>query len=330
MKAIGLVLVALMVTGSPALAAKKNRASGKNKAADAAVATAEVAKLKGDYAWGMRPEQVMETIIAKVRESYATPLKEAGQDPSRYDRLQKQLRGEIDQIKKRGLVQFTGKETGYDVSVIDQEFARNVSEAMLMAKEEKGSRYFFFVRGTLYKMFIAFHKDVLQGKSFTDFGDLMQNRFGPATPVHVDQTSKGKVTRQLDHYLWTSDTGDGLRLVDRSGFYDVYCLVLYSTSIEAEQLHARQAIRKKRGKDALVEAVTAVATDGDMNDNIIDQITGREVVRPGDEAPPEKIVVPMPSVHAPTPDEINRSDESKPKQPAKPASGRPASKGLDL
>jgi len=45
---------------------------------------------------------------------------------------------------------------------------------MLYMKEPKSTRYFFFDHDSLYKMFIAFDKEMLLGKNFKDFGAAMQ------------------------------------------------------------------------------------------------------------------------------------------------------------
>ena len=88
------------------------------------------------------------------------------------------------------LVKFDDQKTGYDVSIVDQEFLRNAGESMLVAKEETATRYFFFRNDGLYKMFLAFDKDILQGKSFRDFGKLMQKRFGKAREVTVQENTR--------------------------------------------------------------------------------------------------------------------------------------------
>lgn len=327
MSRLSLVVLALalpLAAGS-ASAAPKKKAAGKAAVAAPIASAGETEKLKGDFKWGMSPDQVLEKMIQKVEAGYEERLKKTATDPARQDRVRKEMFADSEKVKKHSLVKFEGQKSGFDVSIIDQEFSHNTGESMLVAKEENGSRYFFFVHDRLYKMFVAFDKDVLQGKAFKDFGQLMQARFGKAKEVYVDERSKAGVTRKLDHYVWNTKGGDVLRLVDRSAFYDVYCLVIYDGHVASQQAELGKAHKKTVRSDALVDAVIAKPINNrDENDNVIDRITGREVRRPGDDAP-QNITVPMPSapVRAPTPAEVNRapssasSDEAPPEGKAK-------------
>jgi hypothetical protein len=328
--ALSVVAVVLVVpfAGSASAAAKKKPAAAKAVSAPAA-STSELDKLKGDFKWGMSPDEVLAKMVQKIEARYDERLKKTAQDPSKYDKIQKEMRAEVEKAKQHSLVKFDGQKTGYDVSIIDQEFGHNVNESMLVAKEDQSSRYFFFVGDRLYKMFIAFDKDMLQDKSFKEFGGLMQARFGKAREIFVDEKTKGGVSHKLDHFLWSSKSGDVLRLVDRSAFYDVYCMVIYDGNVARQQADAYKAHGKPERSDALVDAITTKPLNNrDENDNVIDRITGREVNRPGDKAP-QDIVVPMPAkTNAPTPAEVNRRDVTPPaEEEAKPS--KKAGKGKD-
>jgi hypothetical protein len=123
--------------------------------------------------------------------------------------------------------------------------------------------------------------------------------------------------------------------VDRSAFYDVYCLVLAEGSTAERQAEARRAHAKGEKHDAIVEAVTGgKGNERDSNDNVIDRITGKEVYKPGDQ-PVQDVKVPspqQPAAHAPSPAEVNRKepaqegDKPKGKDEKKPA-GKP---GIEL
>ena len=309
------------------------------KAAPSASA-AELDKLKGDYKWGMSPDDVIAKVQDRLRASYEEKLKKTAHDPTRHDRIRKEMHSEAEKVKSK-VIKFDGEKSGYDVSIIDQEFVHNAEESMLAAKEDTATRYFFFKNNGLYKMFIAFDKEILQGKSFRDFGKLMQARFGKAREVNVEERTKAGVRVKLDHFVWSSKGGDMLRLVDRSEFYDVYCLVIYDGKIEREQDAIRQARRTGPKEDNLVEAVTAKSSnDRDPHDNVVDQITGKKVPKPG-ETQAEAIVVPRqtaPSAVTP-PKQPDRplpeatGDQGKPKPASKQGSdkgGKGTLEGLNL
>jgi hypothetical protein len=317
-----------LATGSAAGAPAKKKA-GPSRAAPMA-SNDEVAKLKGDFKWGMGPDEVMTKTVERVEATYDDRLKKTANDPTKQDRVRKEMMVEVDHLKKNSLVKFDGQKTGYDVSIIDQEFTHGARQSMLVGKDANASRYFFFVDDRLYKMYIAFDKDMLAGKDFRQFGQLMQARFGKAREVFVDERSKAGVTHKLDHFEWNTKGGDILRLVDRSAFYDVYCLVIADARVAEEQDEVRRAHARAEKADSLVEAVTTSKPSGrDSNDNVVDRITGTEIHKPGDEPPPPDIRVP--SVKAPTPAEVNQpgSDSPKPANEKK-KKGKPDKPAIQL
>jgi hypothetical protein len=326
------VAMALAVAGSASAAAKKKAPA---KVAAPIASQGEIEKLKGEFKWGMSPDEVLAKMVQKLESTFDERLKKTATDPARQDRVRKEMRAETEKVKQHSLVKFDGQKTGYDVSIIDQELAHNIGESMLVAKEENATRYFFFSDDHLFKMFVAFDKDMLQGKSFKEFGGLMQGRFGKAREVFVDERTKAGVNHKLDHYIWNTKSGDVLRLVDRSAFYDVYCLVIYDGSVEQRVADAAKAHKVEKASDALVEAVTSKPLNNrDENDNVIDRITGREVHRPGDDAP-ANIRVPSPSTHGgPSAKEVNRREpEEEQQKPAKAKGGSGKEKppsGLEL
>jgi hypothetical protein len=244
----------------------------------------------------MNQAQVMEKIFAKIEASYKARKDEAIKDPMRTDMLRNEILADQERIKK-SIVRFDGTKSGWDVSIIDKEFLQNNGESMLVNKEAKQTRYFFFMNDALYKMFVAFDKEVLEGKNFEEFGKLIQAKYGKALPVYVDkQIAPGMKERVLDSYLWRSTQGDGLRLVDRSAFYDVYCLVIYDSAVAEKQEAARKAKIAAEPKGSFVDSVVSQQpSERDENDNVIDRITGKEVLKPGDRRGGQNIVVPSPA-----------------------------------
>jgi len=316
------LLGVLVATGTHALAAKP-KAPAKAGAAPAA-SSKELEKLRGEFTWGMNPDEVLVKMVQKIEASFQEKIDKTANDPTKQDRVRKEMHAEIEVARKHSLVKFDGKTTGYDASIIDQEFTHRAGESMLVAKEESASRYFFFVNDRLYKMFIAFDKEILQGKGFQEFGKLMQARFGKAREVHVEAKTKSGAFKKLDHYLWGAKSGDALRLVDRSGFYGVFCLVMYDGKVEDQQLVARKANAKGEKTDALVEAVTAGGAEGrDPNDDVVNSVTG------GPRKPAAATAPAGTPVRAPTPEESNRPDTDEDSGKDKKPKGK-AGKGLEL
>ncbi len=311
MRTLGAVFLALglaagaTVTAGTAWAAKPAKSGGAAPAASAE----EVNKLKavrlgdpkaGIFKWGDSPDQVIAQVRTAIEKKYQPRISEASADPGMQQRIRVEMNKEMDAIAK-SLTKFEGQKSGWDVSIIGPEFQQNTGEAVVVAKEDIWTRYFFFFENGLYKMFLAFNKDAIEGKAFADFGKEMQGKYGKSREVFRDEKMKNGVRRLLDHYEWSAGP-DRLKLVDRSEFYGVYCLVLNDAKVNDRVIAKRKIVNPQRSnRDALVEAATQKeVNDRDANDNIIDRITGKDVKKPGEERHGD-IVVPSPSSTTATP-----------------------------
>ncbi|HVU52006.1 MAG TPA: hypothetical protein VHL80_15015 [Polyangia bacterium] len=305
----------VVLNGSAALAKGKRKV--RDDAAPAASAS-EVNKLKavrlgdpkaGTFKWGMHPDEVEKLVDVQIEKKYQARVDQAKQDPGKQTRIREEMMREIANVKK-SFTKFDGNKSGWDVSIIGPEFEQNTGEAVVVTKEDIWTRYFFFFEDGLYKMFLAFNKDALEGKSFQDFGKSMEAKYGRAKEVYRDDKHKGTIVHTLDHYEWSAN-GDRLKLIDRSEFYGVYCLVLYDNDAQRRVAERRKVVNPETSHgDSLVEAVTAKDDNGrDANDNIVDRLTGREVKKPGEEERHADIVVPSPT-KAPTPAEVNGRSSS--------------------
>ena len=305
MMKLGLSLVAALLVSAaaqPSMAAKarKDAPKAEKPRGPAPVAKAEaISEIRGDYKWGMKAQDVINLINSRIEASYKDKLAASAADPARNDKLRKQMREELSKTGKN-LVQFDGQTGPWDVSIIDQEIVQGQGMSMLFIKEPKSTRYFFFVNDSLFKMFIAFDKEMLAGKSFKEFGEAMQAKFGKAQEVWVSQSYLGVKERKLDHLVWRSSTGDSLKLVDRSEFYDVYCLVLADASVDNRLMAIRKEAEANQPRGNILDGVLSGKTsERDENDNVIDRITGKEIYKPGERrAAEQNIKVPSPTESA--------------------------------
>ncbi|HZL18612.1 MAG TPA: hypothetical protein VFG23_12795 [Polyangia bacterium] len=300
---------AALLAGSPGYAKGKAKAKAKKAAAASgdeghapSASAAEVNKLKavhlgdpkaGTFKWGMKPEEVMAEVRVAIENKYQPRIEQASQDPGKQQRVRDEMAREINAVKK-SYTKFEGQKSGWDVSIVGPEFQQGTAESVLVTKEDQWTRYYFFFEDGLYKMFLAFNKDALQGKSFQDFGKSLESKYGKGKQVYRDEKTKGGVDHILDHYLWSAGGSDRLKLVDRSEFYGVYCLVLFDGSVQ-ERVNERRKVVNPGGveTDPLVEAIAnrGGKESADENDDIIDRVTGKETKKPGTESH-DDIVVP--------------------------------------
>jgi hypothetical protein len=290
------------VAGVSRYAGAAKKGGGGGGAAPSASA-AEVNKLKavrlgdpkaGTFKWGMKPEEVMAQARTSVEAKYEARVDKARQDPGLQQRIRDEMQRELTAVKK-SYTKFEGQKSGWDVSIIGPEFQQNTAEAVLVTKEDVWTRYFFFFEDGLYKMFLAFNKDAIGGKTFQEFGKSMEAKYGHAKEVYRDDKTRGGVVHKLDHYEWSAGGGDRLRLIDRSEFYGVYCLVLYDGSVQDRVVDRRKAVNPGEVKrDELVDSVTgnhAKEKGADIDDDIIDRVVGHETKKPGADAGKGKDIV---------------------------------------
>ena len=248
---VGLSVCTLAVT--TAAATPDAWAGGKKKREPATVGAKisdkALGELMGPYKFGMTKQDVLKVLSRQINERYKEKIAGTA-DVYAQDKLRRDRQNEFDRIKK-SYVEFTGTKGGWDVSIIDDQFAHNTGESMMVYWEnapETGRdqrRFFFFHDGQLYKMFIALNSAQLKDeqKTFAYFQSLMEQRYG-AGRVHAD---KGMIE-------WKSNTYRVLA-VDKIGFYGSFCLVISDPREEQELADARAAHKKPKSENKVIQSV---------------------------------------------------------------------------
>lgn len=249
--ALGLGL--LVGAGGAADAAKKKtkkKAAVVKKEEKVAPPNAEqkkaLAQLMGSFKWGMSKDEIVAQLTKNIDERYAEQIK-ATSDVYVQDKLRKEKGKEVTRIRQ-SFTEFTGKKTGWDVSLIDEEFAHNTGESMLVYWENQGGknqrRFFFLHDGELWKMFIAFDTKQLADdqRNFGFFRGLMETSYGKGATVN------GRVSWKTSEFE--------VQAVDKMAFYGAFGLLIQNPA----KLKAIAAVREanapeKKGKDQLIEVI---------------------------------------------------------------------------
>jgi hypothetical protein len=266
----------ISVLASPALA-KKKAAPTAPAAKASAQTTRAIEELMGKYKWGMSRKEVATAIEENVRAEYEERMKQAA-DAWDQQKLRDEMMARIKEFQG-SYFEFTGKKTGWDVSIIDAEFAHNNDESMQVAWERDQRRFFFFFHGQLYKMFVALNAEKFKGKTFDEFTRMMQDRYGPAETRYTPKRTGEAV---VDRLVWPQAGRTELQAVDRSAFYGNFCLNLLDKG-EADKVAQGREVNspKAAGGDPEVEA--ALRESGvtkDTNEDIVDRITRRQAQGP--------------------------------------------------
>jgi hypothetical protein len=163
--------------------AKKPVAAAKKKKEAPKADTKAVTELMGAFKWGMTPDEVFAVLGKQIDDKYAERIKGTS-DVFEQNKLRKGAVADKKKLKE-SFVEFNGKgESPWNVSIIDREFDQKNDEAMFWTWEnDKASgmdqrRFYFFVDGKLWKMFIQFNADLFDGKTFADFQAVMEKRYG--------------------------------------------------------------------------------------------------------------------------------------------------------
>lgn len=238
-----------------------------------------VLELMGSFKWGMSTEEVYEVLFKQIDERYAEKIKQTT-DIYTQNQLRKKAEAEKKKIKS-SFIRFNGQETSWDVSIVDREFWHKNDESMFVVWEVDPAsgrdqrRFYFFVDDKLWKMFIAFNSEMFAGKTFEDFKQAMETRYGKGA-IHTRQNSDG--TEEVDYLFWRS--GDVfLRAIDQTKFYSSFCLSLSDDNLE-RTLQARRNERnpKPTGDSNIIDSVTDKNPGGqqkppDTNSDVVDRIT---------------------------------------------------------
>jgi hypothetical protein len=277
------ILVALLMTGlstaSTASAEGPKKKGGGKKHAEAVPNSAKIAEALGQLKWGISRDELVKDATDKVKEKYR-PLLGKTKDAVQEDRLRQKAREELDAIKK-GVTEFDGRTTGWDVSFLKGEFTHNNQESMVVVRDANSQNFYFFIGDKLWKWYKAFDASVFPTGNFGTFANAVQKRFGPAKDAQ-GELRPGDGAR---HWLEWQDKQTRLKAVDQSDFYGFYCLVFEEKSTVDNLARLRQHEAPSGDKKhSLVEAVTSQRTDvPDDSPNVVDRLTGR--MRQNEQAP---------------------------------------------
>ena len=294
-----ILLVSLVVSIALPAAAAGTKAKKKPEATKPAAVPAAnekaVSELLGPWKWGMSTDDVLGALQKQLTERHAPELAKMT-DVYAQTQVRKQIKSDVEAVKK-SYIKFEGQKTGWDVSIIEGEFLQKNGEAMMLYRENDAAsgrdqqRFFFFKDDKLWKQFIAFNMEPYKGKTFTDFREAMEARYGKGAPI---------VRRGLDHQdhtvavAWRSG-GTYLRAVDLMQFYANFCIAFSDASVEKQMDIARaERAPKTPGVRAVVTDAKGADRMNDPNADVIDRIIGgrptqSEPATPGTEPEPAPV-----------------------------------------
>jgi hypothetical protein len=249
-----------VLSGTALAAKKKSKAKAKAKAAPTAQFKGDakaLGELMGPFKFGMSSKDILGILSKQIGEKYKDKI--AGTtDVYAQDKLRRDRQAELDRIKK-SYTDFKGTKTGWDVSIIDDQFAHNTDESMMVYWENDAEshkdqrRFFFFHDGRLYKMLIALNSSNLKNeqRTFDYFRGLMEARYGKGS-VRSAKDADG-VDRPVA-LEWRSKSHH-VSALDKLAFYGSFVLVVADPAQESTLAEIRTQNARPKAKNTALETV---------------------------------------------------------------------------
>jgi hypothetical protein len=251
------LIAALLAVSAPNLAsaggktpAAKAPAAAKKKAAPPLSADHKkaLADLYGGFKFGMSKDDVLGVLQKQIDEAFEDKIK-ATTDIAAQDRLRKDKKTELGRTSST-YVQFNGTRTGWDVSIIENEFAHNTGESMMDRWENEGGknnrRFFFFKDGKLWKMFVSLDVSVIpeDKRNFATLEAYMEAKYGAGDT-------------DLDHGLISWHAGEfDARAIDRLKDYNAIGIAIEDPKVKSQLIAEREAhAPPKKETPAVIKAV---------------------------------------------------------------------------
>ena len=205
-----------------------------------------LAELFGGFKFGLSKDEVLAILGKQLDERYEEKIK-ATTDVASQDRLRKEKKTELARVSQ-SFTAFEGKKTGWDVSIIEDEFAHKTDESMLERWENKDGknqrRFFFFYQNKLWKMFVSLDVSILpeDKQNFETFQGVMHAKYGPGN------IEPGYISWQTDEFH--------VRAVDKLKSHATLALIIEEPKVKKELIALRVTkADKKPETNSVIKAV---------------------------------------------------------------------------
>lgn len=199
---------------------------------------ASINALMEGYTMGMSKAEVAAKLKVDIEKYYKT-LMDKERTPTGKDEVRKKMEKALAKIKQNTL-EFNGKATPWNTSIVDDQFAHRNNESMIASLTENQQKFFFFYNDKLYKIFIALPEEQYSGYTFPKFQAVIEQIYGKAQE-EFEEGITGE--SELHHLLWKSSGSLHLWAMDKTGVYGNFVLVVLDNTVHEEVL----AARKERG-----------------------------------------------------------------------------------
>ena len=221
--------------------------------------------------WGASSVAVFKALEDEVDAQYADKIKVA--DTLVIDKIMRRKRAEKKAIRK-AYVRFDGRTSGYEASLVADDFRANNGEAMVRVDDGPAQRYYFFKDEQLYKVLVVYSTAVARQTKFPAFVRKAAGKYGKPTKTITDKNAKNALTAAI----WRDDMTE-LRVRDRS-LFGTYTMAFLQAGRGAQIEDARTP--SADGASPIVDAqadgmIADFMVDGEgAGADVVDRLTGVE------------------------------------------------------
>ncbi|MCB9522221.1 MAG: hypothetical protein H6702_02425 [Myxococcales bacterium] len=223
--------------------------------------------------WGAGSAQVLDLAKADIHARFEKRFDAARGDTFAIDRLMRERRDEVKAVEDT-LVNFAGGRSGYEASIVADEYRTNAGESMLRIDDAAAQRYYFFKDGALWKIVVAYNTTVTRSVKFTDFVKQVKGKNG--RPTDMEWATPPGGTRTLKKAIWADDLTQ-LEVEDRSEFFGTFVMrfIEKNNGVALDKGRRREA-PAGAGSDAADGMLADImgAADGSETANVVDELTG--------------------------------------------------------
>ncbi|MBN2723959.1 MAG: hypothetical protein JXR95_07825 [Deltaproteobacteria bacterium] len=221
MKKITMFMSLLMAFSLTSQVDARKKSKKKKKATTSAKAQAAIKTLQGEFKFGMSKKQVQNLLIKDIKKRYAKIILKTRGDLQK-DEQRAKMNKEIANIKSK-TVTFNGQTTGWDTSIIDDQYAHKNYESMIPIIDLDKQKFFFFFNDQLYRIFITLPKDQYKGFNFAKFQSVIEGAYGKAEEIFMKGIGGDT---ELHHLLWKGTSGTELWAMDKTDVYGNFVLIV--------------------------------------------------------------------------------------------------------
>ncbi len=231
----------------------------------------DLSDVLGDIKWGDSRTEVLKKLKSQG-------MQELRKDPKlRRDRvlLQRERKRLMDRIGRaeKSYTRLEGERTGYEVSVIADEYSTNNGESFVRVKDDVAQRFYFFLNNKFYKLVVAYNPSYLRTVGFESFVGSSVKKYGRPAVAEYD-TIRGE--DQLAIVQWESP-GTTLAVKNKRELFDTYTMS-FADRQTLKRLEASGKVfggNDKADTEVSASVKSLMEDDGyDRNSDVVDNLVG--------------------------------------------------------